>query len=358
VGHFFDVVMFRTLFPFTAEEAGELSVGPGDLLRLDEDDSDSTDGWVKVKNGMGKAGFVPRDYVEFLPAHQAQAHAQALPKHSPAESQGSYVDSPADSLAGSPDVIDLGDGAYQAAADIAADVSVAGYGNWLLPAGASALASPPRAGTPDTSSSLESGSFSPSSEPGAGMTLYDLAADPSTFSPSPQARRDVFRTDSVPSARRDPARVFSANNFVRMTGSSSAAAAAATLSSPSPARGAPRRPLGASTKPGLEESFSLPGAEPALSSAAARGDLDELLLRLQAHFDALAGQAAAESAALLAAADSLGGQLQQADQAHDGLLESVLQLSDALEAGRAAQQARSAALRHSQTLDAPPAEAD
>jgi hypothetical protein len=58
---------FRVIFAFQAEDVTmELSINTGEVVYL-IDNSDTGDGWVKVKNSTGSTGFVPRDYLELLP---------------------------------------------------------------------------------------------------------------------------------------------------------------------------------------------------------------------------------------------------------------------------------------------------
>ena len=377
-------LMFRTLFAFVAEEAGELSVGKGELLRTvqEEDDGDSTDGWIQVQNGQGEKGVVPRDYVELLPTPQTPPSPSPSPSEgeaeAEAEAEGSCLDSPL-----SPPVL------QHVSSEIAADVSQLGYGNWLLPADASQSQSQSQSplaalhrepspspsgggGRPSAGTSLpypgnKSGSFSRSAETPGGMTLYDLAADlpPSPLSPEPLPRRAgggagvfaSFRTDAVPRDAREPARVFSANSFVKMTGFPAPAPAPAGVlaggrSSPA-AHGAPLPPLpyGAAAGDPSPPPFSLGGStEPVFSPAAVRGDWDELLRRLSAHFASETEQAEADATALLAAADGLAERLRGAAAADSGLLDGLRELSDGLEEERAAQLAALKAMRNSLAL--------
>jgi hypothetical protein len=141
--------------------------------------------------------------------------------------------------------------------------------------------------------------------------------------------------------------VFSANSFVKMTGVPAPALAGVQAGS----RPLPPLPYGAAAGDPSPPPFSLGGStEPVFSPAAVRGDWDELLRRLSAHFASETEQAEADAAALLAAADGLAERLRGAAAADSGLLDGLRELSDGLEEERVAQLAALKAMRNSLAL--------
>ena len=61
-------LVYRLLYPFTAEEDGELSAKEAEIVHhySDGNDSETPEGWTLVKNAAGDVGFVPSAYIQII----------------------------------------------------------------------------------------------------------------------------------------------------------------------------------------------------------------------------------------------------------------------------------------------------
>ncbi len=57
---------YEVLYPFTAEDEGELSINAGEVVHYFDDGTVHPEGWMLVQNKSLESGFVPAAYVQFL----------------------------------------------------------------------------------------------------------------------------------------------------------------------------------------------------------------------------------------------------------------------------------------------------
>ena len=372
--------MPSVLFDFTAEESLELSVRVGELVEIvwEGSDGDTGDGWIKVKNIKGCIGFVPKDYLESIPVQKSHSSPISHQVH-----EGSLTDSTPNSQH---DHLPYHN-SFKNALDFTSDSNliVANRLNYSEDALAHAVEVQPtdsdiyineylESTSRPTSSQIQNNSiiFGRNGEIPSTVTLYDLAAESNFLDDifDPQSIDDLlYRRESGSESNRPNSRLISANNFVKMIGNNNAALAnysasptsitrphSQTHSSPGPAtRTDPNRTHQSSPvmprNPIHNESVDLTSVEPVLSTAAVRGDFDELLQRMHEYFEQLSRHSSADAENLISASDVLVSKLSEAVKTYNTLMDNMLELSDSLETERTRQLITAKNMRNQQFLE-------
>jgi hypothetical protein len=336
-------ISFRVVFNFTAEDDGvELSVKSGEVVQLLNDDTsrEVEDGWIEVRNSYGRTGFVPRDYIEIIPTElyntpatnvkeEGEQAFEPYAQATPATATSSVNDTSPNSQSSL-----IGDNIYYAdEASGIGSVVMMGSGNNSFLATPFATASSETTAQQSPQSMLDTRYQSSSYANANASTLYELAAESSAYlatdEPPPITYSAEISPSKVSSSYNSSAvdrsavksNTFRADKFVNMTSSKPKQASFAVTE----AQVTPMRSHYDSQDIGNSST------RPMLSTAAASGNYDELIKRIDDYFRHIGEKAQERSTAFIDTADEISQRLADSLSATNTLLDDLRKVSQSLD---------------------------
>lgn len=362
---------FRALFKFTAEddvegEQLELSINAGDAVRM-VDDSDTGDGWIKVRNSLGQSGFVPRDFLELIPnSPEASPSSPSLRKAFSNVSPRQVAASGA-SFSNDAAVIDRVDGGSSTANSSPRSQhshsrslsfgygendnyntdnvhgEITPFGGKEDPGEEQEVEQPEQQqyGGDDGESILEEEEMIAVANV---STLYELAAEKSnnveyvgdqTILPSEPASvsallysSDVAFEYQIPPTMKSASKTFGVDDFVSMTSTITRPTARSRTESPAKKAISNFSDVHSVI---IESGIDLGGIRPMFSGAAESGDYDELNVRVESYFKQMMEKSQEDSASFLVEAENLSCKLGESVESTNTIVKNLLDLSDLLD---------------------------